>query len=257
MDLRYDYTESIRKEAGIGSGILKLLSGGKRALVGTGNFFKKIHNIPGVPVVEKIGIGLPVTYGLLKTDYTQDLLKDVGRSAVEPLATGATEVLKGKVGPAIDDMGNKVSVAFKPNKDSYKPFVEQIAKVREHINAAVEDTGERGGKGIAKVLAPSVHMLGVSGISGGLGGIAAYSIARRLTKNRLLRTLATLAGAGVGALGGMELNSRVLEPYVWGTGGKSKTTASGKDDKNTSNDTDKSNQNPDEKKTSSSAKDDK
>ena len=60
-------------------------------------------------------------------------------------------------------------------------------------------------------------MLGVSGLGAGLGGLTTYAIARQLTRNRLLRTLAAIAGAGAGALGGYELNNKVLNKYVWGS----------------------------------------
>lgn len=174
------------------------------------------------------------------------LTRAVSKNVSGKIAQGFNEGFSNKVFNEIDKRVNTVADKLKPNDDTGKVWKKMFDTIGESARQMTDKVGTGIGAGISDVFEPTVKMLGVSGLGAGLGGLTTYAIARQLTRNRLLRTLATIAGAGAGALGGYELNNKVLNKYVWGSAkARTKDSTKSKDndkskDKVKSKDTDKS-----------------
>lgn len=151
------------------------------------------------------------------------------------LADGIDKSLLTPVKTQAIDAAKQVTENFKMDENTVSGFKDKLDQVGDAIKQMTSSAGSGIGKGMSSVFEPTVRMLGVSGIGAGAGGITAYAIARQLTRNRLLRTLATMLGAGVGGLGGYALNTHVLDKYVWG-GSKDGSTAKTKKTKDSKKD---------------------
>ena len=187
------------------------------------------------------------TYGLTKLyqwkpvgDFVRESANTIGRDMGKSLVQGADA----QVRPTIQRVKGELNDIFEVDQDKQKKRLEAMDTIAKKLQNASTITGKHLGRGISSIFAPAVTSLGVAGVGAGTAGMGAYYLARKITTNRLLRTLITLAGAGAGGVLGNWAAQKYVVPTLHSdvkVGGSKSTEESAESSKDKDSSTDSKN----------------